>query len=274
MWDIFLENRSLGWWQHGLFALGITPEQTLDIPKLQNITREKKCLFLQIETFDITWNITREIEWREKYFKKFITPYTALIDLSQSEDEILAQMKPKGRYNTRLAEKKWVIVKKVDKTQENIKIYFDLMQETTERDDFSGNTLEYYMHFLEIIPESELFLAYKDDTPIAGWIFVFGQELAIYYYGASTSDRAYRNLMAPYALQWAAIMHAKSLGISMYDFLWIASPDEKSSPLAGVTDFKLKLTPLIKEVSKSYLYVPSKWKYRVFLWFKYLKNIF
>jgi lipid II:glycine glycyltransferase (peptidoglycan interpeptide bridge formation enzyme) len=32
--------------------------------------------------------------------------YTALIDLTQSEDEILAAMKTKGRYNIRLAEKK------------------------------------------------------------------------------------------------------------------------------------------------------------------------
>jgi lipid II:glycine glycyltransferase (peptidoglycan interpeptide bridge formation enzyme) len=43
---------------------------------------------------------------RDFYYKKFITPYTAIIDLNLSEDEILSLMKPKGRYNIRLAEKK------------------------------------------------------------------------------------------------------------------------------------------------------------------------
>jgi len=41
-----------------------------------------------------------------KHYKKFITPHTAVIDLEKSEEEILANMKPKGRYNIRLAEKK------------------------------------------------------------------------------------------------------------------------------------------------------------------------
>jgi lipid II:glycine glycyltransferase (peptidoglycan interpeptide bridge formation enzyme) len=36
------------------------------------------------------------------------------------------------------------------------------MNQTTSRDDFSGNTFNYYKDFLKIIKESELILAYKD----------------------------------------------------------------------------------------------------------------
>jgi lipid II:glycine glycyltransferase (peptidoglycan interpeptide bridge formation enzyme) len=46
------------------------------------------------------------IKLKQGYYKKFITPYTAVINLEKSEEEILARMKPKGRYNIRLSEKK------------------------------------------------------------------------------------------------------------------------------------------------------------------------
>jgi lipid II:glycine glycyltransferase (peptidoglycan interpeptide bridge formation enzyme) len=46
-------------------------------------------------------------------------------------------MKPKGRYNIKVAEKKGIIVKKVKKTDENILKYFTIMNETTSRDNFS-----------------------------------------------------------------------------------------------------------------------------------------
>jgi hypothetical protein len=36
------------------------------------------------------------------------------------------------------------------------------MLETTSRDNFTGNSLQYYAYFLEFIKHSELLLAYKD----------------------------------------------------------------------------------------------------------------
>ncbi|MDR2639905.1 MAG: peptidoglycan bridge formation glycyltransferase FemA/FemB family protein [Candidatus Peribacteria bacterium] len=37
-------------------------------------------------------------------------------------------------------------------------------------------------------------------------MFVYTEDVAIYYYGASTSNEKFRNLMAPYLLQWNAIL--------------------------------------------------------------------
>jgi lipid II:glycine glycyltransferase (peptidoglycan interpeptide bridge formation enzyme) len=39
--------------------------------------------------------------------------------------------------------------------------------ETTSRDGFSGNKLEYYKSFLDTISNSSLLIAYKDDKAIA-----------------------------------------------------------------------------------------------------------
>lgn len=128
-------------------------------------------------------------------------------------------MKPKGRYNIKLAEKKGIEVALLKKTEENIKAFYDLMVETTTRDAFSGNTLDYYSNFLNEIEGAELIGASKGSFLLAAGIFIFDKNTSIYYYGASTSQKEYRNLMAPYLLQWFAIKHAQSKKSKLYDFL-------------------------------------------------------
>ena len=70
---------------------------------------------------------------------------------------------------------------------------------------------------------------------------------AVYYYGASSDE--YRNVMAPYLVQWTAIQEAKKRGCETYDFLGVAPPfdgaqdlrdDVVDHPWAGVTSFKKK----------------------------------
>jgi len=81
------------------------------------------------------------------------------------------------------------------------------------------------------IPGVELFVAIYNKKIIVANIVMFYKETAIYLHGAS--DYQYRNLMAPYLLQWQQILEAKERGCSEYDFWGI---DEKKWP--GVTRFK------------------------------------
>jgi lipid II:glycine glycyltransferase (peptidoglycan interpeptide bridge formation enzyme) len=146
------------------------------------------------------------------------------------------------------------------------------MQETTSRDKFSWNTLEYYSIFLNTLKSSKLLLAYCEEKVIAWWIFIFDNNVSIYYYGASTSDKKYRNLMAPYLLQWEAIKIARNNWSKIYDFLWIAKQWEKNSSLIWVTNFKLKLTKDTREVSTSYIYINKKIKYFLIDVLRKIKN--
>ena len=59
-------------------------------------------------------------------------PSTVLIDLKPTEDEILAAMKTKTRYNIRLASKGGVDV--VDGRPEDLKDWYAIYRETAERD--------------------------------------------------------------------------------------------------------------------------------------------
>lgn len=284
--NVFIEKRSVWLGEFGLFILWLD-KNILNkniLKELKKLSQKEDCLFIQIEILDYKnieslddikslLNIREEFNWFNKnYYKKFITPFTAVIDLEKTEEEILANMKPKGRYNIKLATKKWVVSEIVEKTEENIKKYYNLMLETTSRDNFSWNSLQYYSDFLNNLDNSKLILASIDWVVIAGGIFVFDSETSIYYYWASTSKKEYRNLMAPYLVQWEAIKYAKSINSKIYDFLWVAWPDEKNSELAWVTDFKKKLTKDIRKVSNSYIFINKKIKYFIINTLRKLKR--
>ncbi len=175
---------------------------------------------------------------------------TLIIDLKKSEEDILAEMKPKGRYNIRLARKKGVEVYKADpkseKFDKEISRFYEILQETTQRDGFRGHDKQYYKDMIESLGEkAALYLAKYEGKIIAGTIVTFFKDTAIYYYGASSND--YRNVMAPYLLQWTAIKEAKEKNGDSYDFLGIAPSGAKNHPWKGVTDFKKKFGG--KEVS-------------------------
>jgi lipid II:glycine glycyltransferase (peptidoglycan interpeptide bridge formation enzyme) len=127
---------------------------------------------------------------------------------------------------------------------------------------------------LEKIEKSELIFTKYDNVILSAWVFVFHNEISIYYYWASTSDKQYRNLMAPYLMQWFAIEKVKKMWSQYYDFLWVANPWEINSPLAWVTDFKLKFTPDVRNVSESYMFINKKFLYFSFLILKKIKSRF
>lgn len=165
---------------------------------------------------------------------------TRMIDLRSDEEAILAQMKPKGRYNIRLALKHGVRVE----PSADLHAWYRLVRSTTERDKFTGLPPASYQAFLGHLPGAFLLLAYappssREDPrkPIAGLLGVIWKDQGIYYYGAS--DHAYRALMAPYLLQWEAMRHCRAAGCRSYDLLGIApegSPD--THPWAGISRFK------------------------------------
>lgn len=168
---------------------------------------------------------------------RFVMPEaTRILNLTLSEDDLLKQMKPKGRYNIKLAQKHGVHVAQSD----DVDAYTTLAKETWARDGFRGPRTG-YERFLKDLPGSFLLLAYAglpSSTPIAGLVGVTWGTQGIYYYGAS-SDR-HRELMAPSLLQWEAMKLCKARGCTSYDFFGIAPENQPDHPWAGVSAFKEK----------------------------------
>jgi len=163
---------------------------------------------------------------------------TRVLDLTLNEETLLAQMKPKGRYNIGVAKKSGVQVRRSD----DIAAFATLMRETTARDGFRAPSEAQFSAFLTSLPGSFLLLAYGPQdaqTPIAGLLGTLWGSTAVYYYGASSYE--YRALMAPYLLQWEAMRYCKRSGCTSYDLLGIAPPNAaETHPWRGVSGFKEK----------------------------------
>ncbi len=141
---------------------------------------------------------------------------TVHIDLTRDLDSILAGMKPKWRYNIRLAERKGVRVRQG--TVDDVPVFQRIMETTRARDHFDIHTLDYHRAMFELLRENgALFIAEYEGEPLATvFASAFGPE-AIYWYGGTVNE--HRELMPMYAAQWAAIRWAKARGCIRYD-LW------------------------------------------------------
>jgi len=158
---------------------------------------------------------------------------TILLDLAKTEDELLAAMHQKTRYNIRLATRKGVVVR--EGTADDLPAFYALTQATGLRDSFSVHSAEYYRAAFDLfVPRgwarfliAEVHAAGSEPEPIAAiMVFAFGSK-AWYMYGASSD--AHRERMPNHALQWEAICWAKSRGCATFD-LW-GVPDEDQATL-------------------------------------------
>ena len=153
-------------------------------------------------------------------------PRTIIVDIKGSEDQILARMKQKTRYNIRLAEKKGVTVRAWD----DIESFHKMMLVTGGRDGFGVHAPEYYQRAYELLhPKQmgELLLAEYEGKFLASLFVARNGDRAYYLYGASTDEE--RNRMPTYLLQWEAMKWAKARGCKEYD-LW-GVPDEEEAAL-------------------------------------------
>ena len=120
----------------------------------------------------------------------------------------------------------------------------------------------------------KLYLAEYQGEIIAGIIVTFFADMAIYYFGAS--GNRHRNVMAPYLLQWVAMLEAKVRGIGWYDFLGIAPAGadgavDASHAWAGVTEFKCKFGGVRVDYMPAMELVynwPMYWAMRCLKWVK------
>ena len=176
--------------------------------------------------------------WEQIQFRN-----TVIIDLSSSEEHLLARMKQKTRYNIRLAVKKGVHVR--PGTVDELALLYRLYDETSSRDGFVIRNERYYQQvwttFMGLptgkdVPGADCLIA-EVDGEIAAAIFVFYfAERAYYLYGMSSA--AHREKMPNHMLQWEAMRLAKRHGCKTYD-LW-GAPDDftETDPLWGVYRFK------------------------------------
>jgi lipid II:glycine glycyltransferase (peptidoglycan interpeptide bridge formation enzyme) len=196
---------------------------------------------------------------------------TVLVDLSAPEEEMLARMKPKTRYNIRLSEKKGVTVRvgNVD----DLNMLYKMYAETSIRDGFVIRDENYYLTVWKLfmqdrssvfssLPVAIPLIAEVENTPVAAiFLFMFAGR-AYYVYGMSRN--LYREKMPTYLLQWEAMKRARASGCRVYD-LW-GAPEifDESDSMWGVYRFKEGLGGEVVRTLGAYDFAPTRLWYKLY----------
>ncbi len=185
--------------------------------------------------------------------KEIFINHTATLDLTKTEDELLAQMKPKTRYNLRLAQKYGVEVHE-DNSPTAFDTYVRLTKATTERQGFFAHTPEYHRQmWATLYPAglAHLLVATYQGQPVVTWILFTHQNILYYPYGASS--RQHHETMPAYAMMWAAIRFGREHDCTKFDLWGCLGPEaDPADPRYGFHRFKLGFGTQLQEFLGTY----------------------
>lgn len=206
------------------FKFRIEDVEELLFEEIKKIAKREKVIFLRYEPLDS--NRKSKIENRKSIDLQ--PAKTLMLDLRKNEEELLADMHQKTRYNIRLAEKKGVLI--IEGGLGDFDDFWELMNATSNRDGFKIHPKEHYKKLIET-EFLKLYFAKYESKMICTGIFSFFGNTATYLHGASSNE--HRNMMAPFLLQWELVRMAKRENKEYYDFYGI---DDEKWP--GVSRFK------------------------------------
>lgn len=240
--------------------------------EIDAVCRRRRAVFLKIEpdVWDSDFILPPSSFLLSKY--DIQPPRTIVINLRGTEDEILARMKQKTRYNIRLAEKRGITVRPWN----DLPAFHQMMLVTGGRDRFGVHSLEYYRRAYELFHPSgmaELLVAEFEGQPLAALMVFARGRRAWYIYGASNDEE--RNRMPTYLLQWEAMRWARAKGSEEYDLWGVPDEDEdaleahftgRNDGLWGVYRFKRGFGGELKRAAQALDRVYNPLLYKLYLW--------
>ena len=247
-------------------------------PVGQNISDETLCVLKNyLQNQGVIFLRLEPNENNSKYLKKTkeVNPRATLIlDLKKTEDELLSAMHAKTRYNIRLAQKKNLQIK----NEKNLNIFLELMKKTGNRDNFRLHETKHYEAILNSNFCRQITI-YSEQVAVVTGIFIGFGETFTYVFGAS--DHEYRQLMAPYLLQWSAIQIGKNEGYEYYDFFGVAPKINKDGEYefdidhqyAGVSRFKHGFGGEYHEAPGTFDLILHNIKYNLYSWLRKLRRL-
>jgi lipid II:glycine glycyltransferase (peptidoglycan interpeptide bridge formation enzyme) len=231
----------------GYFPKGTLPDEQM-LSVLQDIGARHHALFIKLEP-----NIASPVEKADAHAeitsfllshgcvegKPLFTRYSFQLSLSHTEEELLAAMHQKTRYNINLAERKGVKIEE-DTSKKALEEYLTLLDATTKRQGFYAHSKKYYEQMFDSLSPSgmlHIFKATYEGQTLSVWIvFVFNKKL---YYPYGASSREHREVMANNLLAWEVIKFGKKQGCTDFDMWGSLGPNPNpKDPWFGFHKFK------------------------------------
>lgn len=241
--------------------------------ELKKSLEENGCFVINFDVPNVLKNSAQAQESKKMFedagckvsSKNTFTKNNIILDISKSEEDLMANMHKKHRYNIKYAEKKGVVVTK-GHYKEDFEMFYDLVESTAQRQKYLVHPKSYYQMLWELLGKKDmahLLIAKIDAIPLAAWmLFTYG-EYIYYPYGGSSIDQ--KNLHASNLLGWEAIKLGKQKNLKTFD-MWGACKDinDQSDPEWGFSNFKLKFGGEYVEYIDSYDYILNAGMYKMF----------
>ncbi len=198
--------------------------------------------------------------------------HTIVSDLTPSEDELLAGIHSAARRNVRAAQKFGVTVGRDDSFED----FWEIFSATNERANLGAFPRRYYQTMLSESNahggEAYLVLARHEGRALAGGFFLSMGGETSYLFGGSVRDErpgqdgeARKDVKAPTAFYWGAMLDAKARGYKLFDFWGIPrtiSEDKHSIGLVRMKEsfggqkvwypaYSLPLSPLAPAIARA-----------------------
>lgn len=208
--------------------------------EIADIAKREKCVFVRVrpqlpKTQD---NLKKLADLGLKESPMHLAAeHTVMIDLTKSEDDLLASMRRQTRYEVRRAGKLGISVTR-SQDEKLFKEFHQVQLETARRQGFIPPDMKTLDAEREAFGKNiDMYVAKTEDgQPIAyGMIIKDGLE-GDYYEAASTPLN--RKLPGAYALLWQAMRDLKKEGYERFNLWGIAPPGHPNHRYSGVTTFK------------------------------------
>lgn len=181
----------------------------------------------------VNWNLNKSVS-------DLLPKNTIFLDLTLSEQALLANMRYNTRYNIKKAFNQGIRVKEYG--DEHLSDWYKLYYDTAIRHDLPLQDEAFFTTIFHNQDNNKngvtvkMLMADLDGMFLASMFLVLSKKRGTYLYGASTSSK--NNLMASYALQWESIRLSKAWGCLEYDMFGSAPNLKKNHPLHGVHVYK------------------------------------
>jgi lipid II:glycine glycyltransferase (peptidoglycan interpeptide bridge formation enzyme) len=265
---VFVHKRSLPFSKSFLYIPEIEFDHVEEnlINWVKQLIQENNCIFTRIEIIDPeNEKITKQMfsSGFIRAFEQIQPKWRQIIDISPNEQKILSQMRQKGRYNVRLAERKGVKIAS-GRSTDFVRTFYGLYAQTIDRERIAGRDLKYFKNMVDKFSDTDyldIYTATYDREPVAAAVIGFHGGVASYLYGGSS--RRHKEVMAPYLMHYQIIKDAKLRGCKTYDLIGRDQPG-KSEKWAGVTKFKEQFGGEAVEIAGSFDLVNKKIAYNIF----------
>lgn len=214
----------------------------LFIKKASEIALRENCVFLRVEPYQIPQQLVKELKLKKvgstsPLSRQHSPMNTQILDISKDGETILAEMKPKWRYNIKLADRKGVTVRE-STSLADLRVFHQLSLGMKDRGYTPFDLAHYERLLYGLTPGGNvrLFIAEYNKKALSIILVTYYGKIATYLHGASSDE--YRELMPNHLAQWESIRAAQQKGCELYDFWGIAPEGAKNHGWAGITRFK------------------------------------